>query len=200
MKLYYYKFACSFAVRIILNELGLSYEDEVVDLMAKKTAGGQNYFDINPKGAVPALQLNNGKVLTEVQAILQYLADTNPGHQLLAPVGQYLRYETLEWQNFVSTELHKGMGWFFLPFTTDEMKSNVLLPVLNKKFKLINDRLATRTYLLGEQFTLPDAYLFVMIMWAQGLKIDCSAFPNMLNYFEMLKARPSIAKSFEQEQ
>lgn len=199
MKLYYTKSACSFIVRIILNELNLNFKDEVVDLMEKKTASNQDYLTINPKGAVPALELDNGKVLTETQVILQYLADTHSGQHLLAPIGQFKRYETLEWMNFVSTELHKTMGWFFLPWTTDEMKSQVLIPALHRKFQVINNRLTNDSYLLGNDFTLPDAYLFVMISWALHLKFDFNAYPNVLAFYKRLKERDSVRKSIEQE-
>lgn len=199
MKLYYTQGACSLVVRMILNELGLHFDEESVDLREKKTAGGENYFEVNPKGAVPALRLDNGQILTEIQAILQYLADTTPGHQLLAPVGDIKRYRTLEWMNFISTELHKSLGMFYNPALTNEMKSNVLMPVVKARFKYINDRLNLGAYLMGDTFTLPDAYLFVMLLWAFYFKIDFSSFNNLARFFELMKTRSAVALSLKEE-
>lgn len=122
MKLYYAKSACSLAVRIVLNELGIDFQDEEVDLKAKKTRSDENYLSINPKGAVPALYLDNGDLLTENQVILQYLADKTPGQKLLPAVGDLKRYHTLEWINYVATELHKTIGMFFHPNLNEETK------------------------------------------------------------------------------
>lgn len=200
MKLYYYKAACSLVVRIILNELGYNFQDEEVDLRAKKTASGDNYLLINPKGAVPALGLDNGDVITENQVILQYLADTASAQSVLAPVGDLTRYHTLEWMNFISTELHKSISMFFNPTIPDEIKSNVLTPLIMSKFAHINDRLAKGSYIMGEQFTLPDAYLFVMLMWARYFKMDLSAYKHLMKFAEHMQTRPSVVKSLEQEQ
>lgn len=200
MKLYYYKGACSLVIRIVLNELGLSFEEEAVDLRAKKTASGANFLDINPKGAVPTLHLDDGDVLTENQVILQYLADTKSNHQLLAPVPNITRYHTLEWLNFISTELHKSFGLFFYPKTPDDIKNNVLKPLILSKFDHLDKRLANGTYIMGDEFTLPDAYLFVMVMWAENFKLDLSAYKHLNHYIERLRKRPSVVKSLQQEQ
>lgn len=199
MKLYFYPSACSFVVRIILNELGLAFQDDKVDFRDRKTEDGQDFLALNPKGAVPALQLDDGKVITEVQVILQYLADTNNAHQLLPAVGQYERYATLEWMNYVSTELHKSIGLYFLPTVSEEMKANILLPLIYRRFKFIDHQLSKGTYLLGDHFTLPDAYLFVMLQWAKHHQIDFSKYQNITAYDEKLSQRPSIVKSREQE-
>jgi glutathione S-transferase len=199
MKLYFYPSACSFVVRIILNELGLAFQDDKVDLRERKTEDGRDFLTVNPKGGVPALQLDNGKVITEVQVILQYLADSNNAYQLLPAVGQLERYTTLEWMNYVSTELHKSIGLFFLPTLSEEMKATVLQPLIARRLKFINDQLSKGTYLLGDHFTLPDAYLFVMLQWAKYHKIDLSSYPKLIAYEEQLSQRPSIVKSREQE-
>lgn len=200
MKLYYYKSACSLVVRIILNELNVTFQDESVDLRAKKTASGEDYFLINPKGAVPAIRLDNGDLLTENQVILQYLADKTPGQKLLAPVGDIKRYHTLEWLNYISTELHKSLGMFFNPSVSDEMKTKVLTPIIITRFKNINERLSNGSYLMGDEFTLPDAYLFVMVMWAHYFKIDLSAYKHLNQLFDRLQKRPSVIKSLQQEE
>lgn len=199
MKLYYYKAACSLVVRIIMNEMGIDFQDEEVDLRAKKTAGGENYLTINPKGAVPALGLDNGDVLTENQVILQYLADTTPDQKLLAPVGDLKRYHTLEWLNFISTELHKSVGLFFVPTVTEEFKTKVLTPMIMMKFGHIDKRLAKGPYLMGDHFTLPDAYLFVIVMWTHHFKLDLSAYTHLGKFMDNLQSRPSVIKSLKQE-
>ncbi|HAT2065393.1 TPA: glutathione transferase GstA [Legionella pneumophila] len=199
MKLYYCRGACSLVVRIILNELGLNFQDEEVDLKAKKTAGGNDFFKINPKGAVPTLVLDNGDVLTENQVILQYLADTTPRQKLLAAVGESKRYHTLEWLNYISTELHKSLGMFFNPTVSEEIKSKILTPLVMTRFAYTNTRLAKGSYLMGNEFSLPDAYLFVMVSWAKYFKLDLSQFEHLTKFMDLMMARPSVAKSLQQE-
>ncbi|HAU0854348.1 TPA: glutathione transferase GstA [Legionella pneumophila] len=199
MKLYYCRGACSLVVRIILNELGLNFQDEEVDLKVKKTAGGEDFFKINPKGAVPTLVLDNGDVLTENQVILQYLADTTPGQKLLAAVGESKRYHTLEWLNYISTELHKSLGMFFNPTVSEEIKSKILTPLVMTRFAYTNTRLAKGSYLMGSEFSLPDAYLFVMVSWAKYFKLDLSQFEHLTKFMDLMLARPSVAKSLQQE-
>ncbi|MFJ1268052.1 glutathione transferase GstA [Legionella lytica] len=200
MKFYYCKSACSLAVRIILNELDFSYQDVEVDLKAKKTKNDEDFWAINPKGAVPAIMLDNGQVLTENQVILQYLADTAKEQKVLAPIGDLKRYHTLEWLNYVATELHKSIGMFFNPALTEEMKKDIYMPMIQAKLKFVNEHLGKSTYLMGEQFTLPDAYLFVILRWAYYFKMDLSAVPHIEKFMQHLKTRPSVAKALQQEQ
>ncbi|MBL7479386.1 glutathione transferase GstA [Legionella bononiensis] len=199
MKLYYYKGACSLVVRIIMNEMGLEFQDEEVDLRTKKTASGENFLTINSKGAVPVLGLDNGDVITENQVILQYLTDITPGQELLAPVGDFKRYHTLEWLNYVSTELHKTLGMFFVPMVTEEFKSKVLIPMAMYKLGHVEKHLSHNTYLMGDHYTLPDAYLFVILMWANSFKLDFSGFPHLTKYMEYIQSRPAVIKSLKQE-
>lgn len=199
MKLYYYQAACSFVVRIVLNELGLSFEDEAVDLRTKKTLSGADFYLINPKGLVPALCLDNGDVLTENQAILQYLVDSTPGQTLLAPVGDMERYHTLEWLNFMATELHKSLGMFYNPVVSDAHKKEVLMPLIIKRFSLLNDHLEGKAYIMGEVCTLPDAYLFVMLLWARYFKMDLSSYTSLAEFSARMHARPAVRTSLEQE-
>lgn len=198
MKLFYCKGSCSLVVRIVLNELGVQFEEEAVDLYAKKTASGEDYWIINPKGAVPAILLESGELLTENQVLLQYLADSTPGQKMLAPLGELRRYQTLEWLNYISTELHKSLGMMFNPNCNDAVKS-MLIPMISARFKTLNSRLAKGPFLMGEQFSLPDAYLFVMVRWAHYFKIDLSAFNHLNTYIDHLHSRPSVKKSLEQE-
>lgn len=199
IKLYYTPSSCSLVVRITLNALNIDFQEEAVDLRNKKTADGSDYWAINSKGSVPAIALNNGEVLTENQVILQYLADTTPGQKLLAPVGDMKRYRTLEWLNYMATELHKSIGMFFNPIIADEVKAK-MTPLIMKKFAYIDQHLTKNQFLMGEQFTLPDAYLFVMLRWAHYFKMDCSSFKNITHYFERLQGYPAIVKSLAQEQ
>lgn len=199
MKFYYTSSACSLAVRIILNELKRPYEAIEVDLRAKKTKTGQNFLEINPKGAVPALTLDNDEVLTENQVILQYLADTTKGQKLLAPITDIRRYHTLEWLNFIATELHKSLGLFFNPALNDETKTKVYLPLINSKLKFVNEHLARNAYLMGEDFTLPDAYLFVILRWAYYFKLDFSTYLHLERFMRLMVTRPSVSEALEQE-
>lgn len=198
MKLYYSKGACSLAVRIILNELGCKVTYEAVNLKDKTTEKGKDFTQINPKGAVPTLELDNSCVLTENAVILQYLADFHCSH-LLPPVGEFQRYRVLEKLNFITTEIHKGFGALFNSDIPPELKEKVFIPLLKKKFKLISDELNKKKYLIGDDFMLPDAYLFVMLLWSYNFKIDINEWPNLAQYFAMNKQRPSIQKSLTEE-
>lgn len=199
MILYFTPSACSLAPRIILNELGVKFEEKKVDLKEKKTADGANFLDINPKGAVPTLKINDHEILTENAAILQYLADSNNASQLLPKVGDIKRYHVIEFLNFVATEMHKSIGMLFNPNMTENIKQNLLLPLINKKFEFLNKHFKTNKYLLGDEFTLPDAYLFVILRWAYYFKLDLSSYENLVNYFEMMSTRQSVKKSLAEE-
>ncbi|KTD66009.1 glutathione S-transferase [Legionella santicrucis] len=198
MKLYYTKSACSLAVRIVLNELGHTFQEEEVDLKAKRTKSEENYLEINPKGAVPALRLDNGDILTENQIILQYLADITPAQKLLAPVGDLKRYHTLEWVNYIATELHKTVGMFFHPNLQEETKS-LFMSIVMTRLNYINNHLAKGPYLMGEHFTLPDAYLFVILRWAHYFKMDLSAYKYLERFMSVVGERPAVVTSLHQE-
>jgi glutathione S-transferase len=199
MKLYYSKGACSLVVRIILNELNLPFEVESVDLQTKKTEKGIDFFTINAKGSVPVLSLDNGNILTENAVILQYLADTSKATQLLPAIDDFKRYQVLEWLNFVTTEMHKGIGILFNPQITDTMRNVIFMPLIHKKLTYLNSHLTEKEYLLGDHFTLPDAYLLVMLRWLHHFKVDFSQWPNVEHFFQTLSKRPSVVKSLKQE-
>lgn len=199
MKFYYCKSACSLAVRIILNELHFKYEEVEVDLRAKKTLSGEDFWAINPKGAVPVISLDNGEIITENQVILQYLADVSNGQKLLAPVGDLKRYHTLEWLNYVATEMHKTIGTLFNPAITEEIKNAIYLPAISAKLKFLNEHLSKNNYLMGEHFTLPDAYLFVILRWTYYFKIDLSPYKHIEQFMHRLGERPSVQESLKQE-
>jgi glutathione S-transferase len=199
MELYFTKGACSLACRVVINELNLACDYISVDLMNKKTEDGRDFLTINPKGAVPVLVTNEGDILTENAVIQQYLADTNKATTLLPPVHQFERYRVLEWVNYVATEIHKGLSVFFTNAISNETKEQVFLPLLKKKFNYVDQSLEDKRFLLGEHFTLPDAYMFVMLRWAQGFNFHLSDWENITRYFAELNQRPSIKKSLNEE-
>jgi glutathione S-transferase len=199
MKLYYSKGACSLAVHIVINEIGVKCEFEAVDLKTKVTETQADYWKINPKGAVPALYLDSKEVLTENSIIQQYLADTFKATTLLPPITEFERYRVLEWLNYVSTEIHKGFGPIFNDKVPATEKQELFIPNLQKKFNFINNQLKNNKYLTGNNFTLPDAYLFVMLVWAEKQKFDMTDKPELCAYFRGLKQRASIVKTLQEE-
>ncbi len=156
MKLFYKAGACSLSPHIILREADIDFTLVAVDLAAKRTENGEDYLTINPKGQVPALLLDDGTLLTEGVAIVQYIADLVPDRQLLAPVGSMTRYHTLEWLNYIATELHKGFTPLFRPGTPDEYKT-IAREQLQKKFEYVNEALAQKQWLMGLRFSVADA-------------------------------------------
>lgn len=198
MKLYYSKQACSLAVRILIHELGISCEYEAVNLPAKKTASGGDFYQINPKGSVPVLVLDDGKILTENAVIHQYLAEKHHATTLFPPNTQFEHYRILEWLNFISTDLHKGISPLFSPLP-EEMKEKFIRPIFLKKLSLVENHLQNNQFLMGSQFTLPDGYLFVIISWLRGLHIPLENFPNMQRYFNEIKTRKSVQQALAEE-
>lgn len=199
MKLYYSKGSCSLAVRISINELGLDADYEMVDLKTKKTESGKDFLTINPKGVVPVLELNNGVVLTENAVIQQYLADTASATKLLPSTTDFKRYRVLEWLNFTSNEMHKCAGIFFNPMIPQNIKDEVYLPILKAKLTYIDNHLANNKYLMGEEFTLPDGYLFVVLSWLKYFNINLADWPNAKRYHLELQKRPSVVESLKEE-
>lgn len=198
MKLYYSKGACSLGIRIILHELGIATDFESVDLKTKITEKGENFLTINPKGAVPVLVLDNKLILTENTAIEQYLADSHPS-SLLPPLSDFKRYQVLEWLSFISTDLHKGCGPLFNPTISQQLKDEIFKPILENKFILVDLYLKGKKYLMNEVFTLPDAYLFVVLRWQKYLGIDIKKWSELSRYFSEMKQRPSVAKALAEE-
>lgn len=199
MKLYYTKGACSLSVRILIHELGIPCEFEEVNLSVKKTKTGDDYYSINPKGVVPALKLDNGEILTENAAIHQYLAETNKAYNLLPAAPEFKRYRVLEWLIFITTDLHKGASPLFNREIPQDVKDKVFKPNWKNKFKIVDKQLEKNKYLMGEDYMLPDDYLFVMLTWANNFKIDLSDLKNLLRYFELMKERPSVKTALQEE-
>ncbi|HEX9946584.1 MAG TPA: glutathione transferase GstA [Allosphingosinicella sp.] len=195
-KLYYTPGACSLAPHIVLYESGAAFEAVAVDLRVKKLADGGDYFAVNPKGAVPAIGLENGEVLTENATILQYLADQSGSEELL-PAGGLRRYRVLEWTTFVSTEIHKGFGPLWNPSTPAEVKA-AARETLGKKFDFIEDRLG-EGFLTGDAFTIADAYLFTVLRWTAIHDIDLGRWPGLSAYQQRVAARPKVAQALAAE-
>jgi glutathione S-transferase len=201
MKLYYSRGACSLACRIIMNELGLAPDYISVNIKDKdkKTEYGEDFLKVNPKGAVPTLVTDDNKVLTENAIIQQYLADTNHAETLLPSLPNFERYQVLELLNFIATDIHKGYGLLFNPNAPDEVKKEIAIPNLMKKFAYIETVLGKNKFLMGDHFTLPDGYLFTMLMWANKQKFDMSGLPEVTRYYEDMKKYPAVAQSLLQE-
>ena len=191
MKLYFSPGACSLASHIVLQEAGLTYTIEKVDLRAKVTASGADFKAINPKGSVPALVLDNGELLTEGVAIMQYLADCAPQTHLAPAAGTMPRYRLLETLNYITSEVHKGFSPLFNPANTEEVKA-AAVNVLQPKLALMSKQLGEQDYLFGTQFTIADAYLFVVLSWARIVKLSLEAYPNLIAFQARVAARPTV--------
>lgn len=198
MKLYYAPGACSLSPHIVLREAGLPFDLEQVDLKEKKTKAGANYLAINPKGQVPVLALDNGETLTEGPAIVQYLADQKPATGLAPAAGSMPRYRLQEWLNYITSELHKSIGSLFSPANPDNYKE-VVKQGLGAKFAHVDKQLATRQYLMGDQFTVADAYLFTVLNWTNFLKIDISAHSNLKAFMARVAGRPKVQEALKAE-
>ena len=197
MKLYYAPGACSQAPHIVLREAALPFDLVRVDLAAKRTETGEDYAAINPKGAVPALRLDDESVLTENAVILQYLADQAPAAGLI-PAGGLERYRLLEWVNFIATEVHKGFGPLWNPATPAEFKQ-ATREQLGKKFDYLQNALRDRPYIAGERFTIADAYAFVVLNWTAMHEIDLSRWPGLTAFSARVAQRPAVRETLVAE-
>jgi glutathione S-transferase len=191
LKLYYSPGACSQAPHILLHEIGLDHDAIRVDLRAKKLQDGSDYLKINPKGAVPALQLPSGEVLTENAVILQYLGDRANWPEMLPSLGDFRRYRVLEMVNFITTELHKRFGFLFDREASDEMKQFVTTG-LSKKLDYIDQRLGDGPFLCGDDLTLPDPYLFVITGWTEKVLGGLDRWSNLKAFRERMMRRESV--------
>ncbi len=198
MKLYYSPGACSLSPHIALLEAGLPYDLVKVDLRAKKLENGDDYLKVNPKGQVPALALDNGELATEGPVIVQMIADKAPGKNLAPARDSAERYKLQEWLNYITGELHKNFGPMFSPVLADDAKAFFKDRVMGK-FRYLDGQLAGRDYLMGKQFTVADGYLFTMLCWADRMKFDLSAMPNLLAYKARVGARPKVQEALTKE-
>jgi len=198
MKLFIKPGACSLSPHIVLEELGLPYETEVVDLARKTTASGQDFLAINPKGYVPALLLDSGELLTEGPAIVQYLADLAPEKQLAPANGSVARYQLQSWLTFIGTELHKSFSPFFNPKAPQEWK-DIARANLERRLAYVAQQLEGRDYLLGSDFSVADAYLFTVLGWSKFIKLDLGAWPALVAYQARVAARPAVQEALKAE-
>lgn len=198
MKLYYAPGASSLATHIALREAGLDFELEKVDLKSKKTASGVDFYEVNAKGAVPVLQLDDGQVLTEGAVVLQYVADQAPEKKLAPPAGSLARYRLMAWLNLIATELHKSYSPFFHPEMPEDGKT-VFRGNLERYYGIVEKQLAGQDFLLGEIFTVADAYLFTVTRYARVARLDLSKWPLLQAFQERVAARPAVMEAMRAE-
>jgi glutathione S-transferase len=198
MKLYYSPGACSLGSHIALYEAGLPFDAEKVDLREKKTATGADYYTINDKGYVPALALDDGGVLTENAAVLQYIADRAPASGLAPPAGTLARYRLAEWLHYIGTEVHKVFSLLFNPNLPEDQKA-ATIKTLHRKFDYVAKRLGAGQYLMGDTFTVADAYLYAVLNWTHGLQIDLVPWPALQQYLARIAARPKALQALKAE-
>lgn len=199
MKLYLKPGACSLSPHIALEESGLPYETEVVDLKTKITASGADFTKSNPKGYVPALLLDSGELLTEGAAIVQYIADQVPAKKLAPANGTIERYRLQSWLNFIGTEIHKSCTPFFNPASGDDWKK-IAAANLERRLAFVNQQLEGKPYLLGEDFSVADGYLFTVLNWMPFIKIDLAKWPNLTAFVARVAARPAVQAALKAEQ
>ncbi|MCK9367824.1 MAG: glutathione transferase GstA [Metallibacterium scheffleri] len=198
MKLYFSPGACSLSPHIVLHELGLPFEAVQVDLKTKRMKDGADFWKINPKGYVPTLQLDDGAILTEGPAIVQYLADQKPTAGLAPANGTFARYRLQEWLNFISTELHKQFSPLFNPASTDAVKQ-AQQERLAERFREIVAAMGAAPYLLGDQFTVADAYLYTVLTWAGIVGVDLAPYPALQAFMKRVEARPAVKATLAAE-
>ncbi len=198
MKLYYSPGACSLSPQIVLQESGLAYEPVLASTKTHQLADGTDYYTINPLGYVPLLELDNGARLREGPAIIQYIADQVPEKNLAPANGSFERYQLQEWLNFIGTEIHKGFGPLFKP-TTPENYKPIALEALTKRLHWVDGQLAGKSYLLGEQFSVADAYLYTVSRWAGFVGLDLSGMANILAFQQRMAQRPAVQAALKIE-
>jgi glutathione S-transferase len=198
MKLYYSPGACSLSPHIVLREAGLAFDLVLASTKTKKLADGSDYLAINPKGQVPLLELDNGERLSEGPAIVQYIADQAPASHLMPAAGTMDRYRVVEWLNFITSELHKGFSPLFSPDTPEDYKT-IARTRLSARLAYVNERLEGRAYLMGEQFSVADAYLFVVSGWGQYVGVDISGLAQLVAFRARVAARPAVQEALRAE-
>ena len=198
MKLYFSPGACSLAPHIVLEESGLAYETVLASTKTHQLADGTDYYSVNSKGQVPLLELDGGERLTEGPAIVQYLADKVPAKNLAPANGTMARYRVQEWLNFITSELHKGIGGLFNPAMPEDGRV-VIRARAASKLKWVDEQLEGKQYLMGDAFSIADPYLFTMITWTAHTDIDISGMKNLGAYRARMAARPSVQAAMKAE-
>jgi glutathione S-transferase len=196
MKLYYMTGACSLASLISLHESGISFETAALDRKTRKTSDGLDYQQVNSKGYVPALRLDDGQVLTENVAVLLYIADRNPAARLAPVAGTVERYRLIEWLAFINSEIHKNYAPLF---GAGEETKQYARANLSKRLDWLNAALGSRDFLSGDVFTVADAYLFVVLGWSAHVGIDLTKWPNLRRYHAKLATRPAVLAALKAE-
>ena len=198
MKLYFSPGACALASQIALREAGFGFDLVPVNLKDKTYAGG-DYYQINPKGYVPALQMKDGAVLTEGVAILQWIGDQAPDKNLIPKAGTPERTHAVEWLNFISTEMHKGFAALFYPQNLSEEGLKATHDKIQKRLAHLDKHLSNKEYILGNGFSVVDAYAFNILRWTRMLKIDTDSHKNVLGFIDRVSARPSAQAALDGE-
>ena len=198
MKLYYAPGACSLSPHIVLQEAGLAFEPVLANLKEHKLADGRDYYGINPKGYVPVLELDNGERLSEGPAIVQYIADQVPAKKLAPAAGTMERYRLQEWLNFITSELHKGIGFMFNAAQPDEAKA-LMRTKATDRLKWVDSQLEGKDYLMGKDFSVADAYLFTVTNWTKHTGIDISGMKNLGAFMARMAARPGVQAAMKAE-
>jgi len=198
MKLYYAPGACSLSPHIALCEAGLDHDLVLVDLQQSTTEDGRDYSSINPFGYVPALELDNGEILLEGPAIVQYIADQVPDKNLAPENGTLERSRLQQKLNFISTELHKGFGALFNPALPKEA-GEMFLGIVAQRLDVLAPQLESSPFLMGDNFTVADGYLFTVLGWSPHLKFDLSRWPSLTSYLERVGSRPAVLQALKSE-
>ena len=198
LKLYYSPGACSLSPHIVLREAGLPFELALASTKTHKLADGTDYYTINPKGYVPLLELADGQRLSEGPVIVQYIADQVPASHLAPPAGTMARYRLMEWLNFITSELHKGFSPLFNPATPEEYKQ-LARTRLAERLAWVDAQLEGKDYLMGETFTVADAYLFTVAGWGKYVGVDISGLARLSGYKGRVAARPAVQASLKAE-
>lgn len=198
MKLYYMRGACSLASYIALNEAGLKFEPVEVNHKTHKTASGEALDELNPKGYVPVLRLDNGEILTENVAVLQYIADRNPASKLAPAAGTMERYRLVEWLAFINSEIHKSFAPLFAPNSSDDMKQ-FARGNITKRLQWLQGALGSKSFLMGETFTVADSYLYVVLSWLGQVGMDLVQWPGLKRFYDRVKARPHVISALKAE-
>jgi glutathione S-transferase len=198
MKLYYTPGACSLSPHIVLHESGLAFDTVLANLKTHKLTDGTDYYTLNPKGYVPLLELDNGERLTEGPAIVQYIADQVPAKKLAPANGTMARYRLQEWLNFITSELHKGIGGMFNPAMPEEAKA-LMRAKGSSRLQWVNEQLEGKQYLMGDTFSVADAYLFTVANWAKPVGIDTAALTHLNAFMARMAARPSVQAAMKAE-
>ena len=198
MKLYYSPGACSLSTHIVLHESGLAFTPVLASTKTHKLEDGTDYYSINPKGYVPLLELDDGQRLTECQAILQYVGDRVPDKKLIPPWGSMERYRQIEWLTFIGSELHKGFGMFFNPAMPEDFKAPTRTRLAGR-LQWVNQQLEGRPYLMGDNFSVADAYLFTVVNWNKYVGADASGLTHLDAFMARVAARPAVQRAMKAE-